>query len=159
MIDGLIAGRFVAKPEERAGRRVARRLKELEQLRALTRASLAQEASATEPASPASATGLGASRACADANESGHPTATPLRSHGIDLRGLPAALVDFVQRHGRLPPQVRVKCGGRRRRDGAPCEAPSVPGKRRCKWHGGCSTGPRTLEGKAKVAKNLQTHR
>lgn len=49
----------------------------------------------------------------------------------------------------------RVPCGARRRRDGQPCEALSVPGKRRCKWHGGCSTGPRTAEGKAKVAANL----
>ena len=49
----------------------------------------------------------------------------------------------------------RVPCGGKRRRDGQPCEALSVLGKRRCKWHGGCSTGPRTVEGKAKVAANL----
>lgn len=50
---------------------------------------------------------------------------------------------------------LRAPCGGRRRRDGQPCEALSVPGKRRCKWHGGCSTGPRTVEGKAKVSANL----
>ncbi|WP_425493689.1 HGGxSTG domain-containing protein [Noviluteimonas lactosilytica] len=51
--------------------------------------------------------------------------------------------------------RVKVPCGGRRRCDGLPCEAPSIPGKRRCKWHGGCSTGPRTSKGKAKVAFNL----
>jgi hypothetical protein len=50
---------------------------------------------------------------------------------------------------------LRVPCGGRRRSDGKPCEALSVPGKRRCKWHGGCSTGPRTAEGKATVTANL----
>ena len=49
----------------------------------------------------------------------------------------------------------RVPCGARRRRDGLPCEALSEPGKRRCKWHGGCSTGPRTAKGKARVAANL----
>jgi len=49
----------------------------------------------------------------------------------------------------------RVVCGARRRRDGQPCEALSVPGKRRCKWHGGMSTGPRTAKGKAKCAANL----
>lgn len=38
-------------------------------------------------------------------------------------------------------------------------EALSVPGRRRCKWHGGCSTGPRPANGKAKVAENLPTHR
>ncbi len=49
----------------------------------------------------------------------------------------------------------RVVCGARRRRDGQPCQALSVPGKRRCKWHGGCSTGPRTVEGRARVAANF----
>jgi hypothetical protein len=51
--------------------------------------------------------------------------------------------------------EARVVCGGRRRRDGKPCEALSVPGKRRCRWHGGASTGPRTAEGKATVTANL----
>lgn len=50
----------------------------------------------------------------------------------------------------------RVPCGGRRRRDGQPCQALSVPGKRRCKWHGGYSTGPRTPEGKARALANLR---
>jgi hypothetical protein len=50
----------------------------------------------------------------------------------------------------------RVVCGASRRRDGQPCEALSVPGKRRCKWHGGFSTGPRTVEGKARVTANLR---
>jgi hypothetical protein len=27
-----------------------------------------------------------------------------------------------------------------------------VPGKRRCKFHGGLSTGPRTLAGRARIA-------
>lgn len=50
---------------------------------------------------------------------------------------------------------MRVPCGARRRRDGLPCEALSVPGKRRCKWHGGASTGPRTAKGKAISLRNL----
>lgn len=29
----------------------------------------------------------------------------------------------------------------------------------RCKWHGGLSTGPKTLEGKAKCADNLRRWR
>lgn len=37
-----------------------------------------------------------------------------------------------------------------------PCEARSVP---RCKWHGGCSTGPRTPEGKARALANLRQFR
>jgi len=49
----------------------------------------------------------------------------------------------------------RLVCGGRRRSDGKPCQALSVPGKQRCKWHGGCSTGPKSKEGKARAAANL----
>ncbi len=52
--------------------------------------------------------------------------------------------------------QARVICGAKRRRDGQPCQALSVPGKRRCKWHGGCSTGPRTEEGRARATANLK---
>ena len=54
-----------------------------------------------------------------------------------------------------VAPGERVTCAAKRRRDGQPCQAKSVPGKRRCKWHGGCSTGPRTIDGKAKALANL----
>ena len=37
---------------------------------------------------------------------------------------------------------ARVTCGAKTR-GGAPCRAKSVPGKRRCKLHGGMSTGPK----------------
>jgi len=40
----------------------------------------------------------------------------------------------------------RPKCGARTRK-GAPCKAPSVAGGKRCRIHGGASTGPRTAEG------------
>lgn len=53
----------------------------------------------------------------------------------------------------------RVPCGARRRRDGEPCEALSVPGKLRCKWHGGCSTGPRTDRGRMLARRNLRQFR
>jgi hypothetical protein len=52
--------------------------------------------------------------------------------------------------------QKRVTCGARRRRDGEPCQSKSVPGKRRCKWHGGCSTGPKTPQGKTRALANLR---
>ncbi|MFC7522005.1 HGGxSTG domain-containing protein [Xanthomonas populi] len=48
-----------------------------------------------------------------------------------------------------------VTCGARRHRDGKPCQAKSEPGKRRCRFHGGRSTGPRTTEGKARALENL----
>ena len=53
----------------------------------------------------------------------------------------------------------RVPCGGRRHRDGKPCEALSEPGKRRCRFHGGRSTGPRTEAGKARSLANLRQNR
>lgn len=49
---------------------------------------------------------------------------------------------------------MRIACGAVTQR-GTPCAAGAMPGRSRCRWHGGCSTGPRTLEGKAKVALNL----
>jgi len=44
----------------------------------------------------------------------------------------------------------RVKCGAKTRK-GSPCRNKSEPGKRRCKFHGGKSTGARTPEGKARI--------
>lgn len=41
-----------------------------------------------------------------------------------------------------------MHCGARNRRDGSQCVAFPVRGSRRCKWHGGMSTGPVTIEGK-----------
>ncbi len=60
---------------------------------------------------------------------------------------------------GNLPTganQARVICGAKRRRDGQPCQGLSVPGKRRCKWHGGASTGPRTDLGRRRSMANLR---
>ncbi len=45
----------------------------------------------------------------------------------------------------------RVKCGAKTRK-GNPCRNESEPGKRRCKFHGGKSTGAKTPEGKARIA-------
>lgn len=55
--------------------------------------------------------------------------------------------------------QARVICGAKRRRDGQPCQALSVPGKRRCKWHGGASTGPRSDGGRARSLANLRQNK
>lgn len=50
-----------------------------------------------------------------------------------------------------LPPGKRPFCSARTR-SGRACRMRVVPGKRRCKFHGGCSTGPRTPEGKSRIA-------
>ena len=46
---------------------------------------------------------------------------------------------------------LRIRCNAQTRK-GTPCKALSEPGKRRCKFHGGLSTGPKTLEGRAMIA-------
>ncbi|WP_209599711.1 helix-turn-helix transcriptional regulator [Ruegeria sp. HKCCSA071] len=45
----------------------------------------------------------------------------------------------------------RVPCGAKTRK-GHPCRALSEPGKRRCRFHGGKSTGPRTEAGRKQIA-------
>ena len=53
---------------------------------------------------------------------------------------------------------------GARCRDGSPCEAPPVWDKRldravngRCRMHGGLSTGPKTEEGRRRIAESNRT--
>jgi hypothetical protein len=50
-----------------------------------------------------------------------------------------------------LPKAERPRCGAKTR-SGKPCQARVVPGKRRCRMHGGLSTGPRTAEGRSRIA-------
>jgi hypothetical protein len=45
----------------------------------------------------------------------------------------------------------KTLCGAKTRK-GTPCQCLPVPGKRRCKFHGGLSTGPQTPEGRARIA-------
>jgi hypothetical protein len=91
---------------------------------------------------------LRTSRARARAYESGcvpgisRPIRAPVRARAYDSGGKP-----------------REICGARRHRDGQPCQAKSEPGKRRCRFHGGRSTGPRTEAGKARALANLRKGR
>ena len=43
------------------------------------------------------------------------------------------------------------RCGAKTRQ-GTPCQNPAIKDRARCKLHGGKSTGPRTADGKARVA-------
>ena len=45
----------------------------------------------------------------------------------------------------------RVICGAKTRK-GTACHAKSEPGKRRCRFHGGMSTGPTSQEGRERIA-------
>jgi hypothetical protein len=47
-------------------------------------------------------------------------------------------------------------CGGRGRRSGRPCQSQEIYPNGRCKWHGGASTGPKTVEGRARSQSNLR---
>ena len=49
------------------------------------------------------------------------------------------------------------RCLAKTRR-GTPCQNPAIGGRTRCKLHGGRSTGPRTAEGKARVAAAHKKH-
>lgn len=46
-----------------------------------------------------------------------------------------------------------LRCGAKTRA-GTPCKMKCIYANSRCKLHGGLSTGPKSIEGKAKVAKN-----
>lgn len=52
----------------------------------------------------------------------------------------------------------RARCGALRK-DGRTCTALSEPGKTRCRFHGGASTGPRTPTGQARARANLKQNR
>lgn len=54
--------------------------------------------------------------------------------------------------------QAGGPCGARTRA-GHPCRSKPEPGKRRCKWHGGRSTGPQTEAGRARSLANLRQYR
>jgi DNA-binding XRE family transcriptional regulator len=58
-----------------------------------------------------------------------------------------ATLAREAQRLARM----RVLCGAKTRKD-TPCRCKSEAGKRRCKFHGGKSTGPKTQEGRDRIA-------
>ncbi len=62
-------------------------------------------------------------------------------------------------RHGNPSgdPSTAPRCGAKTRR-GTPCECPSVRNRRRCRLHGGLSTGPRTPEGRERQRKAVTKH-
>lgn len=50
-----------------------------------------------------------------------------------------------------LPKRDRPTCGAKTR-TGQACQMKVVPGKKRCRLHGGLSTGPKTKAGRARIA-------
>ena len=114
----------------------------------------ARATSATPECLPASQARAGANDFDLRHAESGHPPPTAAPEF-IDASA-------HANKSGSMPTganQTRVICGAKRRRDGQPCQGLSVPGKLRCKWHGGASTGPRTDQGRARSMANLRQYR
>lgn len=62
-------------------------------------------------------------------------------------------------KNGNLPgdPSAAPRCGAHAR-SGKPCRAPALRGKKRCRLHGGLSTGPRTPEGLARSRRARWIH-
>ena len=78
---------------------------------------------------------------------------------GYDIRSGEIRL--WWSRAKRERPRCDAKC-----RDGNPCEAPPVWNKRlvqavngRCRMHGGLSTGPKTEEGRRRIAESNRARR
>lgn len=87
-------------------------------------------------------------------NEALFGVSTRARSRGVTDEAQERINAKLAKWEARLEARIanrRVKCGAKTRK-GSPCRLSSEPGKRRCKFHGGRSTGPRTAEGKARIA-------
>lgn len=70
---------------------------------------------------------------------------------GEALGASDVALIALAARLTLQSARRRVKCGAKTRK-GTPCRCQSEPGKKRCKFHGGMSTGAQTPEGRARIA-------
>lgn len=77
-------------------------------------------------------------------------TATPFER--IDPFAWVDAMVEAKLGRERLRLAAKAIHCGAIRTNGKPCPAKPVPGKKRCRFHGGCSTGPRTPEGRMRIA-------
>lgn len=73
----------------------------------------------------------------------------------IDRYGLPLLATRALLAGKPYTTPVAILCGAKTR-TGAPCKRKPIPGKKRCRNHGGLSTGARTIEGKANAGKGLR---
>jgi hypothetical protein len=85
------------------------------------------------------------------------PTAPQPGPNGDSLRTGPPRTGPLRSGNPRGNPNLAPRCGARTRA-GCPCQAPALRGKRRCRMHGGASTGPRTAEGLARLRAARTTH-
>ena len=64
-------------------------------------------------------------------------------------------MTNFTTLGGRV---TCTQCNALSKRTRQRCKAPAVKGKTKCRFHGGRSTGPKTAEGKAAIAKAHTVH-
>ena len=72
--------------------------------------------------------------------------------HGVRVDAwVEAQMVLWREREAQRQARRRVVCGAKTRKGGE-CRNKSEAGRRRCKFHGGRSTGARPPEGKTRIA-------
>ena len=69
----------------------------------------------------------------------------------IRLSSLTIQKIKYGQQCMKEARDNNLLCGARTRSN-SPCAKYPIKGKRRCRLHGGLSTGPRTAEGRARIA-------
>ena len=67
-----------------------------------------------------------------------------------------ARAYDFGGFNAKQPAQKPAATCGARAKSGHPCRSKGLRPNGRCKWHGGCSTGPTTAVGKQRALANLK---
>jgi len=51
-----------------------------------------------------------------------------------------------------------MRCNAKSKTTGKQCGAHAIPGKTKCKYHGGWSTGPKTKKGRKRIAEAQYKH-
>lgn len=87
------------------------------------------------------------------------------RSRGIEKKSQPDSLQPRYPDAMNVNPPVNAslvltlggrvrcrQCSARSKRTGVQCRSPALRGKAKCRMHGGRSTGPKTVEGRARIA-------
>lgn len=69
-----------------------------------------------------------------------------------------SCLFELNKRKRAIQDQKRMPCGARKK-TGQQCKAKAEIGSNRCRFHGGNSTGPKTIDGKIKSLANLPQYR
>ena len=52
-----------------------------------------------------------------------------------------------------------ARCGATTKTSGKPCRMKPIEGRKRCKFHGGMSTGPKSIEGRIRALSGLRQYK